>query len=417
MIIKNIRIIDPKNCIDEVTDILIEDGRIKKIGNIDSVGDIDGTNLVMAPGFIDVHVHFRDPGFTHKEDIHTGAKSAAAGGYTTVICMANTKPIMDNVETLTDFKNRASKEDINVLTISALTKNFNGNELVDMHAMVETGVLGFTDDGIPNTNNPLILEAMRKAKELDVPISFHEEDPNLNIENGINHGVVSDEMGLFGAPSYSEDVMVAREGVFALETGCKVNIQHISSAGAVELVRYFKSRGANIYAEATPHHFTSTEELVREKGTLAKMNPPLRTEVDRKAIIEGLKDGTIEIIATDHAPHTKDEKMVEFTKAPSGIIGLETAFGLGFTNLVKNGHLSLMELIGKMTINPAELYKLERGSIEVGKVADLVIFDIDEEFVVDKFYSKSSNSPYIGEKLFGKIKYTICNGKVVYKDL
>lgn len=417
MIIKNIRIIDPKNCIDEVTDILIEDGRIKKIGNIDSVGDIDGTNLVMAPGFIDVHVHFRDPGFTHKEDIHTGAKSAAAGGYTTVICMANTKPIMDNVETLTDFKNRASKEDINVLTISALTKNFNGNELVDMHAMVETGVLGFTDDGIPNTNNPLILEAMRRAKELDVPISFHEEDPNLNIENGINHGVVSDEMGLFGAPSYSEDVMVTREGVFALETGCKVNIQHISSAGAVELVRYFKSRGANIYAEATPHHFTSTEELVREKGTLAKMNPPLRTEVDRKAIIEGLKDGTIEIIATDHAPHTKDEKMVEFTKAPSGIIGLETAFGLGFTNLVKNGHLSLMELIGKMTINPAELYKLERGSIEVGKVADLVIFDIDEEFVVDKFYSKSSNSPYIGEKLFGKIKYTICNGKVVYKDL
>lgn len=417
MIIKNIRIIDPKNCIDEVTDILIEDGRIKKIGNIDSVGDIDGTNLVMAPGFIDVHVHFRDPGFTHKEDIHTGAKSAAAGGYTTVICMANTKPIMDNVETLTDFKNRASKEDINVLTISALTKNFNGNELVDMHAMVETGVLGFTDDGIPNTNNPLILEAMRRAKELDVPISFHEEDPNLNIENGINHGVVSDEMGLFGAPSYSEDVMVAREGVFALETGCKVNIQHISSAGAVELVRYFKSRGANIYAEATPHHFTSTEELVREKGTLAKMNPPLRTEVDRKSIIEGLKDGTIEIIATDHAPHTKDEKMVEFTKAPSGVIGLETAFGLGFTNLVKNGHLSLMELIEKMTINPAELYKLERGSIEVGKVADLVIFDIDEEFVVDKFYSKSSNSPYIGEKLFGKIKYTICNGKVVYKDL
>lgn len=416
MIIKNIRIIDPKSCIDEVTDILIEGERIKKIGDIDSMGDIDGTNLVMAPGFIDVHVHFRDPGFTHKEDIHTGAKSAAAGGYTTVICMANTKPIMDNVETLSDFNNRASKEDINVLTISALTKNFNGNELVDMQAMIENGALGFTDDGIPNTNNPLILEAMRKAKELDVPISFHEEDPNLNVENGINHGVVSDELGLFGAPSYSEDVMVAREGVFALETGCKVNIQHISSAGAVELVRYFKSRGANIYAEATPHHFTSTEELVREKGTLAKMNPPLRTEDDREAIIEGLKDGTIDIIATDHAPHIKDEKMVEFTKAPSGIIGLETAFGLGFTNLVKKGHLSLMELIGKMTINPAELYKLERGSIEVGAVADLVIFDIDEEFVVDKFHSKSSNSPYIGEKLFGKIKYTICNGKVVYKE-
>ncbi|WP_455258219.1 dihydroorotase, partial [Peptoniphilus asaccharolyticus] len=378
--------------------------------------DIDGTDLVLAPGLIDIHVHFRDPGSTHKEDLHTGVKAAAAGGYTTVVCMANTKPIMDNVETVADFNARAKAEDINVLTISALTKNFNGNDLVDMKAMIENGAVGFTDDGIPNTNNAMILEAMRMAKELDVPISFHEEDPKLNIENGINHGKVSDEMGLFGAPYYSEDVMVAREGVFALETGCKVNIQHISSAGAVELVRYFKSRGANIFAEATPHHFTSTEDLVREKGTLAKMNPPLRTEADRDAIIEGLRDGTIDIIATDHAPHTEAEKSVEFTKAPSGIIGLETAFGLGFTNLVKTGKLSLMELIRKMTINPSDLYKLERGSVEVGAVADLVIVDTEEEFTVDKFNSKSSNSPYVGEKLFGKIKYTICDGKIVYRD-
>ncbi|MBL7576137.1 dihydroorotase [Peptoniphilus asaccharolyticus DSM 20463] len=416
MLIKNIRLIDPKNCRDEITDVLIEDNKIKKIGSLEGNADIDGTDLVLAPGLIDIHVHFRDPGFTHKEDLHTGVKAAAAGGYTTVVCMANTKPIMDNVETVADFNARAKAEDINVLTISALTKNFNGNDLVDMKAMIENGAVGFTDDGIPNTNNAMILEAMRMAKELDVPISFHEEDPKLNIENGINHGKVSDEMGLFGAPYYSEDVMVAREGVFALETGCKVNIQHISSAGAVELVRYFKSRGANIFAEATPHHFTSTEDLVREKGTLAKMNPPLRTEADRDAIIEGLRDGTIDIIATDHAPHTEAEKSVEFTKAPSGIIGLETAFGLGFTNLVKTGKLSLMELIRKMTINPSDLYKLERGSVEVGAVADLVIVDTEEEFTVDKFNSKSSNSPYVGEKLFGKIKYTICDGKIVYRD-
>lgn len=416
MLIKNIRLIDPKNCRDEITDVLIEDNKIKKIGSLEGNADIDGTDLVLTPGLIDIHVHFRDPGFTHKEDLHTGVKAAAAGGYTTVVCMANTKPIMDNVETVADFNSRAKAEDINVLTISALTKNFNGNDLVDMKAMIENGAVGFTDDGIPNTNNAMILEAMRMAKELDVPISFHEEDPKLNIENGINHGKVSDEMGLFGAPYYSEDVMVAREGVFALETGCKVNIQHISSAGAVELVRYFKSRGANIFAEATPHHFTSTEDLVREKGTLAKMNPPLRTEADRDAIIEGLRDGTIDIIATDHAPHTETEKSVEFTKAPSGIIGLETAFGLGFTNLVKTGKLSLMELIRKMTINPSDLYKLERGSVEVGAVADLVIVDTEEEFTVDKFNSKSSNSPYVGEKLFGKIKYTICDGKIVYRD-
>lgn len=416
MLIKNIRLIDPKNCRDEITDVLIEDNKIKKIGRLEGNADIDGTDLVLAPGLIDIHVHFRDPGFTHKEDLHTGVKAAAAGGYTTVVCMANTKPIMDNVETVADFNARAKAEDINVLTISALTKNFNGNDLVDMKAMIENGAVGFTDDGIPNTNNAMIVEAMRMAKELDVPISFHEEDPKLNIENGINHGKVSDEMGLFGAPYYSEDVMVAREGVFALETGCKVNIQHISSAGAVELVRYFKSRGANIFAEATPHHFTSTEDLVREKGTLAKMNPPLRTEADRDAIIEGLRDGTIDIIATDHAPHTEAEKSVEFTKAPSGIIGLETAFGLGFTNLVKTGKLSLMELIRKMTINPSELYKLERGTVEVGAVADLVIVDTEEEFTVDKFNSKSSNSPYVGEKLFGKIKYTICDGKIVYRD-
>lgn len=416
MLIKNIRLINPKTCLDEITDVLIENGIIQKIGNIDAKADIEGKGLVMAPGFIDAHVHFRDPGFTYKEDIHSGAKSAAAGGYTSVICMANTNPIMDNDEIIRDFVQRSAKEKIHVYTISALTKNFNGKELVNMEANLEAGAVGFSDDGIPNTDNALILKAMYMGKKLDATISFHEEDPALNVENGVNHGVISEEFGLFGAPSYSEDIMVAREGVLSLATGCKVNIQHISSKGAVELVRYFKSRGANIFAEATPHHFSSTQDLLKEKGTMAKMNPPLRTEQDRLAIIDGLKDGTIDIIATDHAPHSNDEKNKEFLKAPSGIIGLETAFALGMTNLVKTGHLSLMEFIRKLTINPATLYKLDGGCIEEGRAADIVIFDTEEEYVVDKFISKSNNSPYIGEKLFGKIKYTICSGEIVYKD-
>lgn len=416
MLIKNIRLINPKTIRDEIVDVLIEDGKIKYIGTLDGTADINGEGLAMAPGFVDIHVHFRDPGFTYKEDLHSGAKAAARGGYTSVVCMANTKPLMDNEETLIDFLSRAKKEKINIYTIAAFTKDFKGEELVDMKRLLELGAIGFSDDGVPNTRNDIILKGMKKAKELDVPISFHEEDPALNVENGINHGSVSDEMGLFGAPSYSEDVMVAREGVLALETGCKVNIQHISSAGAVELVRYFKSRGANIFAEATPHHFSDTEELIREKETLAKMNPPLRTESDRLAIIEGLKDGTIDIIATDHAPHSDEEKEKEFLEAPSGIIGLETAFALGMTNLVKKGHLSLMELIRKLTINPAQLYKIDGGSIEEGMPADIVIFDTEEEWEVRDFSSKSKNSPYIGEKLFGKIKYTICNGDIVYKD-
>ena len=223
-------------------------------------------------------------------------------------------------------------------------------------------------------------------------------------------------MGLYGAPAISEEIMVARDCYFAYKTGAKVNIQHISAAGSLDIIREYKKLGAKIYCEVTPHHFSSTEDLIREKSSLAKMNPPLRTKEDRQAIIKALKDGTIDFIATDHAPHSSEEKNQEFTKAPSGIIGLETALGLGITNLVRENKLSLMELLEKLTINPAELYKLETGRIKEGLPADLVIFDENEEYTVEKFKSKSSNSPYIGKKLYGKVKYTICNGKIVYKD-
>lgn len=419
MLIKNIRLIDPASKRDEVVDILIEDKIIKSIGkniNIEDKDIIDGKNLIISPGFIDVHVHFRDPGQEYKEDLTTGSQAAAAGGYTSVICMANTKPVMDNENLIKDFVKRAKEQIINVYTVSSLTKGMKGQELVDMEKVLEAGALAFSDDGIPNTRNDIVLAALEKAKELDSLISFHEEDPSLNKGNGVNHGKVAAEMGLYGAPAISEEIMVLRDCYFAYKTGAKVNIQHISAAGSLDIIREYKKLGAKVYCEVTPHHFSSTEDLVREKASFAKMNPPLRTEEDIQAIIKALKDGTIDFIATDHAPHSSEEKNQEFTKAPSGIIGLETALGLGITNLVRENKLSLMELLEKLTINPAKLYKLQTGRIKEGLPADLVIFDENEEYTVEKFKSKSSNSPYIGKKLYGKVKYTICNGKIVYKD-
>lgn len=420
ILIKQGRLINPKTKRDEVVDIVIKEDKIYKIGNFDQTDEyeyiIDARGLVISPGLIDVHVHFRDPGFTYKEDILTGANSAQKGGFTTVVCMANTNPIVDNEETLNYIKEKSKLADINVLQAAAITKGFNGKELVDMKKLKEAGVLGFTDDGLPIMNSKLIMDAMVIAKELDVVLSFHEEDPNLVENPGINEGEISKKLGIEGAISVAEDVMVARDCMLALKTGAKINIQHISSKVAIDMVRLAKSLGANIYAEASPHHFSLTEKDVLKFGTNAKMNPPLRTEEDRNKIIEALKDDTIEIIATDHAPHSQDEKDREFVNAPSGIIGLETSLALGITNLVKKGHISIMKLLEKMTIKPAELYNLDSGNIQEGSLADLVIFNMDEEWVVKDFASKATNSPFIGETLHGKVKYTICNGKVVYKD-
>ncbi|MFQ8893458.1 MAG: dihydroorotase, partial [Clostridium sp.] len=414
-------VIDPKNNIDEKLDIIIKDERIYKIGHFQDNGEyekiIDAEGKIVSPGLIDVHVHFRDPGFTYKEDIFTGAEAAAKGGFTTVICMANTNPIVDNEETLKYILDKAKKAKIKILQASAITKEFKGKELVDMKKLKELGVVGFTDDGLPIKDSKLVMEAMEKAKELDMPLSFHEEDPSLIKSPGVNEGKVSKELKVGGAPNAAEDVLVARDCMLALKTNAKISIQHISSGNSVDLVRFAKSLGAKVTAEATPHHFSITEEAVLKHKTLAKMNPPVRTEKDKEKIIEGLKDNTIEIIATDHAPHSKEEKERELTKAPSGIIGLETSLALGVTNLVKKGHLTLLELLEKMTINPANFYKLDAGTIEEGKFADLVIFDENEEWIVpEKFASKASNTPFIGEKLYGKVKYTICNGKIVYRD-
>lgn len=421
ILIKNGRVVDPFSKTDEILDISIENNKIKEIGkNISEEGHdkiIDAKDFIVSPGLIDVHVHFRDPGLTYKEDIITGAKAAAKGGFTTVVCMANTSPAVDNVDTLNYVLEKAKKADINVLQVSSVTKGFKGKELTDFDQMLSSGAVGFSDDGFPIEDTKLIYEAMKKAKELNVPISLHEEDSNFIEKAGVNDGEISKKLGLEGgAKALAEDVMVARDCMIALETKAKVNIQHISSKTAVETVRFAKSLGANVYAEATPHHFSLIEDDVLTYKSMAKMNPPLRSKEDQDAIIQALKDNTIEIIATDHAPHSEEEKNKEFSKCPSGITGLETSLGLGITNLVKKGHLNVDELLEKMTINPAKLYNLDRGYLKEGAIADIVIFDLDEKWEVKDFESKSKNSPFIGNTLYGKVKYTISEGKIVYND-
>lgn len=423
MLIKNGTLIDPKTKTSKKVDIYIEKGIIKNIEEnlaakpeytAETIVDADG--LIVAPGLIDTHIHFRDPGFTYKEDLHTGSLAAARGGVTSVICMANTSPTVDSVPILNDILTRAEKEDIRIFQAAAISRSLKGEELTDMEDLKAAGACGFTDDGIPLKNAAFCFKAMQTAAKLDMPISLHEEDPAFIQNNGINHGIVSEKCGIYGSPSIAEESLVARDCMLALRSGADVVIQHISSGTSVDLVRMFKSRGAKLHAEATPHHFTLTEGAVLEHGTLAKMNPPLRTESDRMAIIEGLKDGTIDLIATDHAPHSIEEKAKALPDAPSGIIGLETSLALGITSLVRPGHLTLMELLEKMTINPAELYHLPYGRIEENAPADLVIFNPDECWTPTEYQSKSCNTPFTGQHLYGKVKYTICRGKLVYSD-
>lgn len=417
ILIKNARVMDPESGFDQVTDILLDGKKIRQIGKVNDVSGIEqvinASGMIAAPGLIDVHVHFRDPGFTYKEDLQTGSAAAAAGGFTTVVCMANTKPVVDSVDIYKEIEERCEQLPIKVWQAAAVSKGFEGKELTDMDALYKAGVRGFTDDGIPLMDEKLVEEAMKKAKELDVPISLHEEDPAYIKQPGVNQGKVSEQLNYGGASYMAEAVMVKRDCELAVKTGAKVDIQHISSGVAVDYVKEAKAKGANVYAEASPHHFTLTEEAVLKYGTLARMNPPLRTEEDRQRIIKGLQEGTIEIIATDHAPHSKEEKDKPLDQAPSGITGLETSLALGVTELVGKGYLSMMQLLEKMTINPAKLYNMEQGRLQEGKPADVVLFDPEEEWEVKEYKSKATNSPFTGWKLKGKVKYTICDGKII----
>ena len=420
ILIKNGRVIDPAKGTDDVMDMVIDGGKIKAMGHYPENGEyetvIDASGLTVGPGLIDVHVHFRDPGLTYKEDIGTGAAAAKKGGFTTVVTMANTKPPVDSEETVRYVLEEGKKTGIHVLPAACVSVGMKGQELTDMDALKAAGAVGFTDDGIPLMDQKLVRQAMLKAKELDVPLSFHEEDPAFISENGIHAGEVAKALGIQGSPALAEDALVARDCMLALHTGASVNIQHISSVNSVRMVKLAKELGADVTAEVTPHHFTLTESAVLEHGAMAKMNPPLRTEKDRLGIIEGIRDGSIDMIATDHAPHSAEEKAVEpVWKAPSGIIGLETALALAVTNLVKPGHLTMVQLMEKMSLNPAKLYRFDKGSVAEGADADLVIFDENERWTVteDDIASKSHNTPFIGAELYGRVKYTICGGRIV----
>lgn len=420
LLIKNGYMIDPKSGWDGNYDLLIEKDTIVRIGKKLEAPDgkcrvIDAEGLLVAPGLVDVHVHFREPGFTEKEDIVTGAAAAARGGYTSVVLMANTKPPVDNLETLKYVQKRGGETGIHVYTCANVTRAMQGKELTPMRELAEAGAVGFTDDGIPLTDEEIVRNAMRNAAALDMPVSLHEEDPKLIANNGINKGRASEHFGIGGSPREAEITMVERDLKLALETGASVNIQHVSTRETVELIRRAKEKGKNIHAEATPHHFTLTEEAAIQYGTLAKMNPPLREEADRQAIIKGLVDGTIDLIATDHAPHTAEEKAKPITEAPSGIIGLETALALGITELVDGGYLTMRQLLALMSTNPANLYHLNAGYLAEGGPADVILIDTRLEWTPMEYASKASNTPFTGRSLKGKVVTTICGGRELGK--
>ena len=422
VIFKNGTIIDPKTSFMGKKDIAIEGNRIAKIeedipvSKEDTVYDCTGKYI--GPGLVDVHVHFRDPGFTYKEDIESGSIAAAKGGFTSVILMANTKPAVDNAETIQYILDKGNKTGIHVYTCANITEGMKGETLTDFKALLEAGAIGFTDDGVPLLDGELVKRAMENAVSTDSVLSFHEEDPQYITNNGVNRGKASEHFGIGGSDRQAEISMVDRDIKLAIQTGAKVNFQHLSTKEAIELIREAKKlpEGKNLYAEATPHHIALTQDAVIAHGTMAKMNPPLREESDRQAIIEGLKDDTIDIIATDHAPHSMDEKNKPITDAPSGILGLETAFALGIGELVEKNDMPLIDLIDRMSYAPAKMYHLDAGYVKENGPADFIIFDPNELWKVEGFLSKSQNSPFLGKTMLGKIKKTICNGKVIYED-
>ena len=422
--IQNGRVIDPANGRDGLFDVLIEDGKIAAVAEpgtlpaerTESAQAIEAKGKVVSPGFIDMHVHFREPGFEYKETIETGCQSAAAGGFTSVAVMPNTDPVNDT-RSVTDLMHARAREKgvVNVYTIGAITVGLKGERLSEMGELKEAGVVAFSDDGRPVMNNELMRRAFEYSRMFGLPCIQHSEILDLTAGGCMNEGVISTELGLKGMPSEAEDIMVYRDIALLKKTGGRLHVAHISSAGAVELVRLAKARGLPVTCEAAPHHFTLTEEAVRGYDTNTKMSPPLRTHADIQAIKEGLKDDTIDIIATDHAPHDVADKQVEFDRACFGIVGLETALPLTL-GLVEEKVLTLNRAVEKLTSKPAAIFGLDKGTLSVGKDADVVIFDPQEEYVIDvsRFKSRSKNSPYDGWKVKGRVIHTLVAGKTVY---
>ena len=417
--IKNGLIINPKTQMEEVSDLWIEEGVVSFIGHKEDEADeiIDASGKWVVPGLIDLHVHFRAPGFEHKEDIESGTKAAAKGGFTTVCCMPNTNPVIDNECVVEYIHAMAAKANgVNVLPIGAVTKGQQGESLADIGKMKEHGICAISEDGKTVMDSGLLKKAMSYAKPFGLVMMSHTEDRTLT-GGAMNAGENAQLFGIKGIPREAEEIIVARDILLAKYTGCKLHLCHISTEGSLEIIRFAKAQGVNVTAETAPHYFTLDDSILGDYDTNKKMSPPLRTKKDVEAIKRALADGTLDVIATDHAPHHYDEKNVEFEKAPFGIVGLETSFGLSFTQLYKSGILSKMQLIEKMSTKPADILDIEKGDLSVGKAADITLIDPEATYTVTKetFAGKSKNSPFIGMTLQGEVVCTLVAGKKVYE--
>ncbi len=419
ILIKNIRAVDTEK--DIITDILIENGKISRIGeNIEVTADriIDGTNLVLMPSIFDMHVHFRDPGFTYKEDILTGCRSALAGGVTGVLAMPNTKPPCDNPETISYIIDKAKNTGVEVYPVGCITNGMSGGGLCDYESLKKAGCICISDDGRPVENAELMRQALEMSNENGLLVASHCED--LNIINGgiMNKGETSEKLGVKGMDRASEDYITAREIILASSVNARVHICHVSTEGSTAIIRFAKSRGIKVTCETAPHYFMLTDDLLNKRDADYRMNPPLRTPEDVKAIIEGIKDGTIDCIITDHAPHAPEEKAV-FEKAPNGVVGLETSLSATLTALYHTGEISLQKVVELMCVNPRKILGLEIPKIEVGKTADLIIADINKKWTVnpEELHSKSHNTVFKGMTLTGKNLMTISKGVIRYENL
>jgi dihydroorotase len=438
ILIRNGQVINPATQMNEKADVLIDGGKIKEIGeNIEAGADreIDAKGCYVMPGFIDMHVHLRDPGFEEKEDIQSGCKAAAHGGFTTILAMPNTKPVVDNADVVRYVHNKARMlGEVNVLQVGAVTKGQKGKELSDIPEMVRAGIPAISEDGKSVMNAELYREAMEQAAKYDIPVLAHCEDINLVHGGVMNADAKAEELSLPGITNSVENVIVARDIMLAHDTGVKLHLCHCSTMESVWMVKAAKEYGVKISAEVCPHHFTLTSEDIKkidptvnpenklavdaDADTNYKMNPPLRTAKDVEALKEGLKSGIMEVIATDHAPHTFDDKNASMKRAPFGIVGLETAASLTYTELVKGGYLTPMQMAEKMSYNPAKIIGIDKGDIQPGKTADVVIFDPNKTYRInkDKFASKGRNTPFDGRKVTGQVRMTIVSGQIVYDE-
>ena len=416
LLLQNVRLIDPSQGVDSVQDLLLEDGKVSQIGehlSADGMEVVDGTGLVAAPGLVDMHVHLRDPGLTYKEDVFTGCRAAAAGGVTSLLAMPNTKPAMDTPETVRDLLERAKTADAAVYTAACITKGLQGEELTDLVGLRQAGAIALSDDGRPVINTRRLLEALEQAPALGMVITAHCEDLYLASGGLMHEGEVSRRLGVPGIPSAAEDCGTAREIAAAASVGAPIHICHVSTKGSVDLIRDAKARGVKVTAETCPHYLLLTDRALESRDADYRMNPPLRTEEDRLALIEGLKDGTLDAISTDHAPHSPEEK-ADFCKAPNGSIGMGTSLAATLTAL--DGQLSLSEILAKMSWNPARILHIPAGTLAVGSPGDVVLFDPEQRWTVDEnaLHGKSKNTPFKGMELKGKVAMTIFRGRVVY---